>query len=65
MNFTAVKVVNRILGCALGVALAAALLFAVTYALNFLVGVTNGFGGKLPQEVLDKSMVVSLVKLFI
>ena len=65
MNFTAVKIVNRILGCALGVAFAALLLFLVTYALNFLVGVTNGFGGKLPQEVLDSSMIVSLMKLII
>ncbi len=65
MNFTAVKIVNRILGFALGVACAALLLFLATYALNFLVGVTNGFGGKLPQEVLDSSMIVSLMKLII
>ncbi|MBE6673850.1 MAG: CvpA family protein [Ruminococcaceae bacterium] len=64
-NFTAVKVVNRILGFALGVAFAGLILFAVSYALNFLVGVTNGFGGRLPQEVLDQSMVVNLMKLII
>ncbi len=62
MNFTAVRAINRILGFVMGVALAGAIIWLVSYGLDFLIDMTNGFGGKLTHEIVNESMLISIIK---
>ena len=62
MSFGIIKLVNRTLGFLLGVICAAAAIWLASLVLSFLVNVTNGFGGSLTKEVLDKSMLIGLAE---
>lgn len=65
MKLSAVKFINRALGFVLGVACSALLIWGTDIALSYLIGVTNGFGGRLSAEMLDSSMLISLIRTFI
>ena len=62
LRVSAVKIINRLLGLALGVLFASVLVWALSFLMEILVGATNGFGGHLTKETLDKSMFVGLMK---
>ena len=62
MVFALIKLVNRALGFVLGLVCALAAIWLASLVLEFLVNVTNGFGGSLTKEVLDKSMLIGLAE---
>lgn len=62
MSFALIKLVNRVLGFALGLLCALGAIWLASLVLVFLVNVTNGFGGSLTKEVLDKSMLIGLAE---
>ena len=61
-SFGLIKVINRILGFLLGTVCAVAAIWLASLVLVFLVNVTNGFGGSLTKEILDKSMLIGLAE---
>lgn len=53
--------INRILGFLWGVAVSFALIWITSFVLELLSDITNGFGGALTREDLNKSMLLGMV----
>ena len=61
-KFSAIKVINRVLGVVLGVVCAIGTVWLITFILEILINITGGFGGKLTAADLDDSMMIGLVR---
>ena len=58
---SSLRVINRVLGFLFGVAISFVVIWIVSFVLEFLSDITNGFGGNLTREDLNKSMIMGIV----
>ena len=57
-----INFIDKILGFVLGLAIAVLFIWAVSYIMDFIISLTDGFGGSFTLEDVNNSMIIGIVR---